>query len=80
LEIWKLSKYVVDPSINKLTKMHILSWKRGLKTSSYYVRVPALNSGKKITSSHTNRQSIRSSIVSTKVEEPDEEECLSCSA
>jgi ribonucleoside-diphosphate reductase alpha chain len=73
------NRYVVDPSINKLTKMHILSWKRGLKTSSYYVRVPALNSGKKITSSNT-RQSIRSSIVSTKVEEPDEEECLSCSA
>lgn len=55
------------------------SWKLGLKTSSYYVRVPALNSGKKITSSNT-RQSIRSSTVSTKVEEQDQEECLSCSA
>lgn len=71
------NRYVADPSISKLTKMHMQSWKLGLKTSSYYVRVPALNSGKKITSSN-NRQSIRSSTVSTKVE--DEEECLSCSA
>jgi ribonucleotide reductase alpha subunit len=42
------NRYVTDPSISLLTKMHIYSWNKGLKTSSYYIRVKQLNTGKKI--------------------------------
>lgn len=42
------NRFVIDPTVSKLTKMHLYSWKMGLKTSSYYVRVKQLNTGKKI--------------------------------
>ena len=42
------NRFIVDPTVSKLTKMHLYSWKMGLKTSSYYVRVKQLTTGKKI--------------------------------
>lgn len=42
------NRFVVDPSVSKLTKMHLYSWKMGLKTSSYYVRCKQLVTGKKL--------------------------------
>lgn len=42
------NRFVIDPTVSKLTKMHLYSWKMGLKTSSYYVRVKQLTTGKKL--------------------------------
>ncbi len=42
------NRFIVDPTVSKLTKMHLYSWKMGLKTSSYYVRVKQASTGKKI--------------------------------
>jgi ribonucleotide reductase alpha subunit len=41
------NRYVADPSIGKLTKAHLLSFKLGLKTSSYYTRIAQVSKGKK---------------------------------
>lgn len=41
------NRYLSTPSVSILTKMHLLSFKKGLKTSSYYVRVKQLTTGKK---------------------------------
>lgn len=42
------NRFIVDPTVSKLTKMHLYSWKMGLKTSSYYIRVKQATTGKKI--------------------------------
>ncbi len=80
------NRFVVDPTISKLTKMHLYSWKLGLKTSSYYLRVKAINTGKKLMPNVSKPINVlktpgRSSTVSyastTMVED---EVCESCSA
>ena len=59
------NRFVVDPSVSKLTKMHLYSWKMGLKTSSYYVRCKQLVTGKKLL---------------TQAPAEEEVACLSCTA
>jgi len=74
------NRYVKNPTDNKLTSMHMYSWKVGLKTGCYYLRsqsdanavkfnvdVKILKQTKEI-----NKQSIANREV--------EEECLVCSA
>ncbi len=59
------NRYVVDPTISKITKLHLLAWKLGLKTSSYYLRCKQQVTGKKLISTQAPLA---------------EEECMSCSA
>lgn len=42
------NRYLTTPDVGILTNMHLYSWKHGLKTSSYYVRVKMAVSGKKL--------------------------------
>ncbi len=62
------NRYISDPSISKITKLHLYSWKLGLKTSSYYIRCKQLVTGKKLLNNKSN----------TNKEE--DEVCLSCTA
>jgi ribonucleoside-diphosphate reductase alpha chain len=73
------NRYIIDPTISKLTKMHLLSWKLGLKTSSYYVRVKALTTGSKIntTNNLSNVEIIENNNIENNIEE---EECMLCMA
>jgi ribonucleoside-diphosphate reductase alpha chain len=50
------NRYVSEPSIGKLTKAHLLSWKLGIKTSSYYTRVAQVAKGKKFVSTVVDTQ------------------------
>lgn len=43
------NRFMLDPSFNKLTKMHLYCWKKGLKTGSYYIRTKASVEGNKMT-------------------------------
>jgi len=63
------NRYLSKPDISVLTNMHLYSWKFGLKTSCYYTRIKAQSLGSKLGGS---------SVV--KVEEDEDEVCLSCSA
>jgi ribonucleoside-diphosphate reductase alpha chain len=58
------NRYVSEPTIGKLTKAHMLAFKLGLKTSSYYTRVAQVSKGKKFIA----------------VEAEEDEVCVSCSA
>lgn len=43
------NRFMLDPTFNKLTKMHLYCWKKGLKTGSYYIRTKASIEGNKMT-------------------------------
>ncbi len=85
------NRFVMDPTISKLTKMHLYSWKLGIKTSSYYLRVKAVTTGKKLGSgadsvysvarSHRSRDTRHSiSSYAPTVLSEDDDVCESCSA
>lgn len=57
-----LNLWIKDPTYNKLSSMHMYSWKKGLKTGIYYLRRRAI------------AQAQQFSI------DPEQEECLMCSA
>ena len=42
------NRYLSKPDISILTNMHLYSWKMGLKTSSYYIRIRQQSTGKKL--------------------------------
>jgi len=44
-----LNIFMRDPTINKLGKMHMYGWKKGLKTGQYYLRSNAPRSAVKVT-------------------------------
>ncbi len=48
------NRFINNPTISKLTKMHLYTWKMGLKTSSYYIRTKAVTTGRKLTASNIN--------------------------
>lgn len=66
------NRYVSDPTINKLTKMHTYCWKSGLKTSSYYIKTQAKTDAVKFT--------VDRKIIKQIKEEEEEQECMVCSA
>ncbi len=73
------NRYIINPSVSKITKMHLYSWKKGLKTSSYYVRCKQLVTGKKIKTSIPS-VSFKDTESSYKDTESELEECMSCMA
>lgn len=78
------NRYIQDPTINKLTNMHIYGWKHGLKTSSYYIRTGAASDSDKVTvdmnilKEQYHKKKNNESLPPQDIEEP--EECLMCSA
>lgn len=62
-----LNLFIKEPSVPKLTSMHMYSFKKGLKTMSYYLRSRAATEAVKFTVRKTYK-------------EEEEEECLACQA
>jgi len=48
-----MNLYVEIPSINKISSMHMYSWKKGLKTGMYYLRTKSASNATKVTISPT---------------------------
>lgn len=65
------NRYLTSPDIGLLTKMHLFTWKQGLKCSSYYCRIKQLKTGAKLLDKTENK-------IEPKEEE--QEECLMCTA
>lgn len=66
-----LNVFMEDPTFNLLIKYHIYSWKKGLKTGSYYIRSkPAANSQQFTLDPETKR----------KIELEEEVGCVMCSS
>ncbi len=68
------NRYIMNPTVSKLMKMHLYAHKLGLKTSSYYVRPKQVVTGKKLHSSKADADQ-----NSAQTYQPDEP-CMSCSA
>lgn len=66
------NRYVTDPTVEKLTKMHIYGWKLGLKTSSYYIKTQAKVDAVKF--------SVTKKKVTKELEVTEEDSCMMCSA
>lgn len=72
------NRYMVDCTTNKLTKMHIYTWKCGLKTSSYYIRTKTVNAVKfTVDPKYLKKES---KAVNTSTNYDEEEVCIPCSA
>ena len=63
-----LNLFVENPTIAKLSSMHMYAWKQGLKTGIYYLR------------SKAKARPIQFTIDPTKYRKTEPEECLMCSA
>ncbi len=50
------NRYLSTPDIALLTNMHLFSWKAGLKTSSYYLRMKQVSKGKILTEDDTEEE------------------------
>ncbi len=68
-----LNIFMKNHTAEKLTSLHFLSWKLGLKTSTYYLRVQDPSNALPITVS-------ASAAAKASNDDAREEECLSCSA
>ena len=70
-----LNLFFEKPEYKKLTMAHLLGWKKGLKTGSYYIRSkPALNAQKFGLDINIEKKLIEEDLQS------EEEGCLSCGA
>jgi ribonucleotide reductase alpha subunit len=67
-----MNVFMKEPTTKKLTSMHLYSWKKGLKTLSYYVRSRASTEAIKFTVDNVKTANV--------VVEEEEEECLACQA
>jgi ribonucleoside-diphosphate reductase alpha chain/ribonucleoside-diphosphate reductase subunit M1 len=72
-----LNVHIADPSISKLTSMHFYAWKKGLKTGMYYLRGRPKADAIQFT---VDKAAIQKQQAIQQAEEPEEEECLVCSA
>jgi len=74
------NRYVIDCTTNKLTKMHIYTWKAGLKTSSYYVRTKTVNAVKFTVDPKYIKNLKKENKTTTTNYDENEETCMVCSA
>ena len=51
-----LNLWMKEPTYNKLTSMHMYSWKKGLKTGLYYLRTKAKASPQQFTIEPDNKK------------------------
>lgn len=69
------NRYIKDPTINKLTSMHIYCFKQGLKTGMYYLRSQGVSAVK-----FNVDVNILKNIEKKQKENTESEDCLVCSA
>lgn len=71
-----MNLFIETPSINKISSMHMYSWKKGLKTGMYYLRTKSATNATKVTISPTT-------FAGTSLKKDDkkctDEICLACS-
>lgn len=72
-----LNLFLRNPTVPKLTSMHLYSWNRGLKTMSYYLRSRAATEAIKFT---VDKKLITEKTPTRAPEDSEEEVCLSCQA
>ena len=73
------NRYMKDPTTNKLTSMHIYSWKKGLKTGMYYLRSSSSVGAVKFNVSVDILKDIENK-KNKQAEGEDVDSCLVCSA
>lgn len=71
------NRYIKNPTDNKLTSMHMYSWKMGLKTGSYYIRSQSEANAIKF---NVDVKILKEAKENAKYQEENEEECTMCSA
>jgi ribonucleoside-diphosphate reductase alpha subunit len=64
-----MNLWMENPDYNKLTAMHLYSWKKGLKTGIYYLRTKAKATAQQFTIEPTKNN---------KINNDEEQECLMC--
>ena len=70
------NRYMKDPNNNKLTSMHMYTWKKGLKTGMYYLRTSSEASAVKFNVDVKILKDIEKKKKLTELDDP----CLNCSA
>lgn len=73
-----MNVYLTAPSLASMTRMHMFSWKRGLKTLSYYVRVQQASRAQQLTVDVDRAAAFRAAKDAHK--EEDDGACAMCSA
>jgi ribonucleoside-diphosphate reductase alpha chain len=74
------NRYMKDPTTNKLTSMHMYTWKQGLKTGMYYLRSSSSVSAVKFNVDVNILKDIEKNKKETKYKIEENEDCLVCSA
>lgn len=75
-----MNLFVAAPTFAKLTAMHLHSWKRGLKTLSYYLRSKPAARAMQITVDSSSPSTSRGSSATLTSSDEDEDGCVHCSA
>ena len=82
-----MNVHIADPNTSKLTSMHFYAWKKGLKTGMYYLRTRPKADAIKFTVDQQQLQKDRNKKPLpqdqprlNKVEDEDDEICISCGA
>jgi ribonucleoside-diphosphate reductase alpha subunit len=76
-----MNVFVSDPTLDKMTRMHLYSWKQGLKTLSYYVRVSQLAKAQQFTLTPDRAAAFKAAKQGKAGRQDDEDApCLMCSA
>jgi len=78
-----LNIHIASPDSKKLTSMHFYAWQKGLKTGMYYLRTRPKADAIKFTVNQETlvaQKNKENNTNAPKVEEEDEEICLSCGA
>ena len=74
------NRYMKNPTDNKLTSMHMYSWKKGLKTGSYYLRTQSDISAVKFNVDANILKQIKMDKMLEELKRTESEECTLCSA
>eukprot|EP00977_Amphora_coffeiformis_P020085 scaffold7825_cov162-Amphora_coffeaeformis.AAC.16 len=75
-----LNIHIASPDSKKLTSMHFYAWQKGLKTGMYYLRTRPKADAIKFTVNQETLVAQKNKENAPKVEEEDDEICLSCGA
>lgn len=74
------NRYIMNPTDNKLTSMHLYCFKQGLKTSSYYLRTQSDSAAVKFNVDVNILKQMKLDKLLAENAKYQEEECLTCSA
>ena len=74
------NRYIMNPTDNKLTSMHLYAWKMGLKTGNYYIRTQSDSAAVKFNVGVNILKQMKLDKLLAENAKYQEEECLTCSA